>query len=343
MLKFLKALALSATLAALTHPVSADTLGLGRPATQNEVTAWDIDVRPDGLGLPEGGGDVETGEEIFAEQCALCHGDFGEGVDRWPVLAGGQDTLASDNPVKTIGSYWPYLSTVYDYVHRAMPFGDAQSLSGDDVYALTAYLLYVNDLVEDDFELTRENFLEVRLPNEENFYLDDRLESPLFSAREVCMADCKTNVEITKRARVLDVTPEQDANLEVEQNPDQDNAPVPADAEPVVEIDAELVAVGKKVFRKCKACHQVGDSAKNRTGPALTNIVGASIGAVTGFKYSKAFTEKAGEGLIWDGVTLDAFLAKPKAWAKGTKMNFAGLKKEKDRQAVIEYLKSATE
>ncbi|MEM6944413.1 MAG: cytochrome c, partial [Pseudomonadota bacterium] len=131
----------------LAAPALADGFGLGREALPEEVSAWDIDIRPDGAGLPEGSGDVLTGEEIFAEQCAACHGDFGEGVDRWPVLAGGHETLADDRPVKTIGSYWPYLSTVYDYIYRAMPFGYAQSLAPDDVYAITAYLLYMNDVV----------------------------------------------------------------------------------------------------------------------------------------------------------------------------------------------------
>ena len=81
-----------------------------------------------------------------------------------------QDSLTNDRPVKTIGSYWPYLSTVWDYVHRAMPFGDAQSLTDDEVYAITAYLLYLNDLVDEDFELSNENFAEVRLPNEDKFF-----------------------------------------------------------------------------------------------------------------------------------------------------------------------------
>lgn len=188
----------------------AEPLGLGRLATPDEVAAWDIDIRPDGAGLPPGRGDVETGEELFADQCAYCHGDFGEGVDRWPVLAGGFDTLDSDDPVKTVGSYWPYLSTVWDYVHRAMPFGYSQSLSDDEVYAITAYILYANDLVEDDFELSQENFAEVRLPNEANFFPDDRLESPVFKIGDVCMENCKDKVEITMRARILDVTPEEE-------------------------------------------------------------------------------------------------------------------------------------
>lgn len=183
--------------------------GLGREATPEEIALWDIDIRPDGKGLPEGSGSVEAGEEIWTYECAHCHGDFAEGIDRWPVLAGGEGTLANDRPVKTIGSYWPYLSTVYDYVYRAMPFGYSQSLSADDIYAITAYLLYSNYIVEDDFVLSRENFTEVRLPNEDGFFMDDRAETelPVFTG-EPCMTDCKDSVEITARAVILDVTPE---------------------------------------------------------------------------------------------------------------------------------------
>jgi S-disulfanyl-L-cysteine oxidoreductase SoxD len=177
---------------------------LGRVATEDEVAAWDIDVRPDGQGLPVGRGTVEDGITVYDEQCAACHGDFGEAIGRWPVLAGGQGTLEDDRPEKTIGSYWPYLSTVYDYVRRAMPFGNARSLSDDEVYALTAYILYLNDIVDDEaFELSNENFVDVRLPNEDNFIDDDRLSEPHYAEnREPCKA------EITMHAAVLDVTPD---------------------------------------------------------------------------------------------------------------------------------------
>lgn len=184
---------------------------LGREASPDEIAAWDIDVRPDGLGLPQGKGTVAQGEALFSEACAACHGDFGEGVDRWPVLAGGQDSLRNERPVKTIGSYWPYLSTVYDYIRRAMPFGAARSLSDDDVYALTAYLLYLNDVVTDeDFELSDRNFREIHLPNEANFKEDDRMSEPQYADKgEPCMTDCKPGkAQITMRAQVLDVTPD---------------------------------------------------------------------------------------------------------------------------------------
>ena len=212
------AVAAAPAMAAKDAPVPTHgVLHLGRSALQEEVTAWDIDIRPDGMGLPVGRGTVAQGEPIYAEQCAVCHGDFGEGAGRWPVLAGGQDTLTADRPEKTIGSYWPYLSTVYDYVRRAMPFGNARSLSDDEVYALTAYLLYLNDVVEDeDFELSNENFASVRLPNEQNFFMDDRAKEAHYAEKkEPCMTNCKPGTaEVTMRARVLDVTPDGDGGEE---------------------------------------------------------------------------------------------------------------------------------
>ncbi len=202
------------TASAASAPVSAardgGVFGLGRTATEDEIAAWDIDIRPDGQGLPKGAGTVADGEPLYTDNCAACHGDFGEGVDRWPILAGGQDTLTEDRPEKTVGSYWPYLSTVYDYVRRAMPYGNARSLSDDDVYAITAYILYLNDVVEDeDFELSERNFLDIRLPNEDNFIADNRAEETHFAQKsEPCMSDCTAGpVQITMRARILDVTP----------------------------------------------------------------------------------------------------------------------------------------
>jgi len=189
-------------------PAVVQPVGLGRPALPEEVAAWNLDVSPDGTGLPKGSGGVTAGEEIYLEHCAACHGDFTEGLDNWPSLSGGEGTLDREDPEKTIGSYWPHLSTVWDYVHRSMPFGNAQVLTADDVYAITAYLLYSNGLVEDDFVLSDENFTEVQLPNADGFIQDDRAktEYPIFST-EPCMENCKESVEITMHASVLDVTP----------------------------------------------------------------------------------------------------------------------------------------
>ncbi|MBT8142034.1 MAG: c-type cytochrome [Gammaproteobacteria bacterium] len=168
--------------------------GFGQTASGAEIAGWDIDIRPDGMGLPEGSGSVEDGEMLYEEQCASCHGTFGEGADGYPKLAGGEGSLQEGRPEKTVGSYWPHTSTLWDYIHRAMPFQAPQSLEDDEVYALTAYVLYLNDLVEDDFELSNENFTEIELPNKNSFYRDDR---PDVQATR-CMQNCKDyEVEIT--------------------------------------------------------------------------------------------------------------------------------------------------
>lgn len=196
---------------------AAKVVALGRPALAEEIAAWDIDVRPDGQGLPEGKGSVKEGEEVFLEQCAACHGEFGEGAGRWPVLAGGAGTLKSERPEKTIGSFWPDASTAYDYIHRAMPFGNGQSLTADQTYAIVAYLLNLNDVVKDDFVLSKENFAKVRLPNQPNFFDDDREKSEkAFWNSNPCMKNCTGEVKVISRARILDVTPdgEQKGNLE---------------------------------------------------------------------------------------------------------------------------------
>lgn len=191
-------------------PVLAKKFGLGREAHPDEVAAWDIDVRPDGHGLPAGKGSVKDGEPLYQERCAVCHGEFGEGAGRWPVLAGGQGSLTKESPEKTVGSFWPYASTTFDYVRRAMPFGNAQSLTPDETYAIVAYLLFLNDVVKDDFVLSRENFNSIKMPNQEAFYDDDReTTEKRFWRTEVCMKDCKTDVKIIGHARVLDVTPEE--------------------------------------------------------------------------------------------------------------------------------------
>lgn len=197
---------------AIAAPALAQTkkVGLGREAHPEEVKAWDTDVRPDGLGLPPGKGSVKEGEALFLERCASCHGEFGEAVGRWPVLAGGKGTIKSANPEKTVGSFWPYLSTTFDYIKRAMPYGNARSLSDNEVYAITAFLLNLNDLVKDDFVLTKENFTSVKMPNVGEFYDDDREKvEKHFWKKDPCMTNCKVEAKVTGRARVIDVTPEE--------------------------------------------------------------------------------------------------------------------------------------
>ena len=158
---------------------------------------------------------------------------------------------------------------------------------------------------------------------------------------EPCMENCKTEVKVTMRAMVLDVTPEEEsAVVPVAEETSEEAVAEEAPAVVVAAFDADLAAKGEKVFKKCKSCHQIGEGAKNRSGPILTGVVGNAAGAVEGFKYSKPLMKMAGDGLLWTEEELAAFLAKPKAYMKGTKMSFAGLKKEGDQVAIVEYLKS---
>ncbi|MBM3526656.1 MAG: cytochrome c [Alphaproteobacteria bacterium] len=194
-------------------------LGIGREATTQEIAGWDIDIRPDGHGLPPGKGTVKQGEDIYMTQCAACHGEFGESAGRWPIVSGGSGSLATHDPVKSVGSYWPYASTLMDYIRRSMPFGNAQSLSNDELYAVTAYVLYLNDIIRDEsFELSAQTFKSVRLPNEPNFYDDDReTAEKAFWRKEPCMSNCLPGrAAVTGRARVLDVTPEPGKGPKVE-------------------------------------------------------------------------------------------------------------------------------
>ena len=187
-------------------------LDIGRVATPAEIAGWDIDVRPDGQGLPPGSGGVKAGEAVYMGKCAACHGEFGESAGRWPQVAGGAGSLKSDDPVKTVGSYFAHLSTVFDYVRHAMPFGDAQSLTNDELYAVVAYMLFLNDIVEETFVLSRDTFGSVKMPNAGGFYDDDReTTEKSFWNPKPCMTNCKPEAKITGRARVIDVTPDDKA------------------------------------------------------------------------------------------------------------------------------------
>jgi len=184
--------------------------GIGHAATPEQIAGWDIDVRPDGQGAPPGHGSVKEGEKVYLDKCAACHGEFGESAGRWPQLAQGKGTLASNDPVKTVGSYFPYLSSVFDYIRRAMPFGAAQSLSNDELYAVTAYVLNLNDIVDDKFVLSKQTWGQVKMPNQGGFFDDDRdqAENAFWNAKP-CMSDCRPTVKITGHAAVLDVTPDE--------------------------------------------------------------------------------------------------------------------------------------
>jgi cytochrome c len=176
MLRMTKAAAIALAFISLAGAASAaqqGPYGIGRTATAAEIAGWNIDIRPDGRGLPSGSGSVTHGREFFEQQCAACHGDKGQGGvgDR---LVGGQGTLATSNPVKTVGSYWPYAPILFDYIRRAMPQNAPESLSNEDVYAVSAYILNLNGLLPADAVLDAKTMAAFKMPNRNMFIGDSR-------------------------------------------------------------------------------------------------------------------------------------------------------------------------
>ncbi len=199
--------------AALTLPLAAgpataqdgpDT-GIGRAATEQEVAGWNIDIPVDGDSAPEGSGTAAEGQSIYDNACAACHGVFGEGAGRYPAVMGGEGSLDSSDPEKTVGSYWPYATTLWDYIHRAMPFGNAQSLSNDQTYAVTAYVLYLNDIIGFEETVNADNIADIEMPNRDGFIRPDP--RPDIQIAEPCMSNCAESVEIKNRATDVGVTP----------------------------------------------------------------------------------------------------------------------------------------
>jgi cytochrome c len=160
--------------------------GLGMVPTQQQIAGWNIDAsRPDGSGLPPGSGSVSQGKQVYDQTCVACHGADGTGpMDR---LVGGKGTLDSNKPVRTVGSYWPYATTLWDYIHRAMPFNSPQSLSPDQVYAVTAYVLYLNHIVPQDATMSRDTLPKVKMPNQGDFIRPDQRPDVHNIA---CMSNC---------------------------------------------------------------------------------------------------------------------------------------------------------
>jgi len=147
--------------------------GVGHAPTEEDLRGLSVMVTTDGDGLPPGSGTAAQGKRVFAERCASCHGPVGDGGDG-PALVGGQGTLATPKPKRTVGSYWPYATTLWDYVNRAMPFNRPGTLTHDEVYAVSAYVLFLNDLVGEKQVLNAKTLPRVRMPNRDGFVSDPR-------------------------------------------------------------------------------------------------------------------------------------------------------------------------
>jgi cytochrome c len=160
-------------LAAATTLAQSPKYGLGRPATPEEIRGLGLAIGPDGSGLPEGSGTVAAGREVFKAHCSKCHGEKAEG-GVGPVLVGGQGTLATAKPLKTVGSYWPYATTVWDYINRAMPFDQPGLLKPPEVYAVVAYILNLNGIIGNEQVMDAQSLPKVKMPNREGFVPDPR-------------------------------------------------------------------------------------------------------------------------------------------------------------------------
>src|SRR5229473_8492642 len=169
MRKFLRAAAPAALFALASPAFAQQSPNLGKPISAEDLASWDISIGPDGAGLPAGSGTVKQGEATFAAKCQACHNEKGAGTpnDR---LVGGQGTLAGEKPpIKTVGSYWPYATTLFDYIRRAMPFNESKSLTSDEAYGVVAYLLNLNGVIPESETVNAQSLPKVTMPNREGF------------------------------------------------------------------------------------------------------------------------------------------------------------------------------
>lgn len=167
--------------AALSLFAQSPKYGVGRAPTPEDLKQFEALIAPDGKGLPEGSGSVEAGKEIYANRCARCHGANGEGRDSVP-LAGGQGTLKNPKPLRTVGSYWPQATTLWDYVNRAMPFDRPGTLTKEQVYSVAAYVLFLNGILPNDGTLDARTLPKIRMPNRDGFVADPRPDVPATKA-----------------------------------------------------------------------------------------------------------------------------------------------------------------
>jgi mono/diheme cytochrome c family protein len=156
---------------------------VGHTPSPEEIKAWDISILPDGTGLPEGKGTAVEGRELYARRCQKCHGAKGEGGDYEQPIVGGKDSLKTPKPLKTVGSYWPYATTLWDYINRAMPFDTPETLTHDQVYAASAFVLYLNGIVGEKDVLDAKTLPQIKMPNRDGFTKDPRPDIPVVPRR----------------------------------------------------------------------------------------------------------------------------------------------------------------
>ncbi|HEY5307139.1 MAG TPA: c-type cytochrome, partial [Casimicrobiaceae bacterium] len=266
--------------------------GFGQPATPAEIAGWDIDVRPDGTGLPRGQGSVAQGQTIYDEKCASCHGTFGES-NSYLQIAGGVGSLGTDQPVRTTGSKLNYATTLWDYINRAMPFNAPKSLTPDEVYALTAYVLNLNDILPADAVLDQQSLPAVKMPNRDGLTTAHgfmRRDGVPDTRNVACMKDCATEVGLT--SQIPDYAQDQHGNLA-----DQARmlAPAPARGTPKNGLDLARAAA-------CTACHGVTEMV---LGPPFRDVAAKYAGDSTAEPRLVAKVKAGGSG-NWGALPMPA-------------------------------------
>ena len=287
------ALAIACISTALAAP---QQFGFGKPATPREIAGWDIDVRPDGTGLPPGRGSVMQGQVIYDAMCADCHGTFGES-NSYVQIAGGVGSLRTDQPVRTTGSKLNYATTLWDYINRAMPFNAPQSLTPDEVYSLTAYVLNLNDILPAEATLDQVTLLSVKMPNRDGFTTAHgfmRRDGKPDTNNTACMTNCTTTVKLS--SEMPDHARNQHGNL--------------AEQAPGVGVSARVAATRTAAAPKpaamlaqangCTACHDVAD---RKIGPGFREIAAKYAGDSSAEARLLTKTRTGGVG-IWGSVPM---------------------------------------
>jgi cytochrome c len=172
-LSILRCVVLCTALAGTLLSAQSPKYGVGRTPTPEEIHAWDISVAPDGTGLPAGKGTAVEGKDIYTRRCSECHGDKAQGAEQ-AALVGGKGSLNTPKPLKTVASYWPYATTLWDYTSRAMPYDTPRVLTNDQVYAVVAYILYLGEIIGENDVMDAQTLPQVKMPNRDGFVKDPR-------------------------------------------------------------------------------------------------------------------------------------------------------------------------
>jgi S-disulfanyl-L-cysteine oxidoreductase SoxD len=293
--------------------------GIGRAPSAEEIAAWDIDVRPDGHGLRKGRGTVARGQELYDAQCASCHGTFGES-NRYMAIAGGvrpgdlkagrASALTSADVTRTLGMKLNYATTLFDYIYRAMPWTNPQSLSVDDTYAITAYVLHLNEIVPADFELSDRNILQVQMPNRNGMTTAHGLVSvngkPDVQG-SACMRNCAEAVTVT--SEMPHYARNQSGNLAEQKRPlgptrgidTSMNEVAKGDARPTAAVQAALADPKALVIRNaCTACHGLNNRI---VGPGFNEVAARYKGRADAEAYLVQKIRSGGDG-VWGTVPM---------------------------------------